>query len=235
MRGMLSKVVTVGDKILLEHESHLQSNENEEKRYVSNVLELLDDETLKIGMPIEQSMVIPLEIDKRLHLLFYTHRGIYHCDCVILSRQKEERIYTMKIKAVSEIEKYQRREYYRISCFLSLTYEVYQENEDENEEELPVCQGKVTDLSGGGIRFYSEYQHPFETPLFIHFQLELNEGLFHFDVLGKVMSSQLVENRRNYYENRVEFTDLSTRERETIIKYVFQEERKQRRKEKGLI
>ena len=50
--------------------------------------------------------------------------------------------------------------------------------------------------------------------------------------MGKVLSSQKLENRENTYEHRVQYVDIDADVREEIIKYIFEEERKHRKRER---
>ena len=54
-----------------------------------------------------------------------------------------------------------------------------------------------------------------------------------FLLAAKVVYSGEIENRTNEYENRVKFEFIDTATREEIIKYIFDEERKNRKNGKG--
>ena len=50
---------------------------------------------------------------------------------------------------------------------------------------------------------------------------------------AKVLSSTEIPNRASEYQNRVKFMYMDTTTREEIIKYIFNEERKNRKNGKG--
>ena len=50
---------------------------------------------------------------------------------------------------------------------------------------------------------------------------------------GKVLKSSPIENREDQFENRIQFVNMVNDDREAIIKYIFEEERKQRHRERG--
>jgi c-di-GMP-binding flagellar brake protein YcgR len=54
-----------------------------------------------------------------------------------------------------------------------------------------------------------------------------------FDIMAKVIYSKKIENRPGYFENRVKFEYITKTTREEIIKYIFDEERKNRKNSKG--
>jgi c-di-GMP-binding flagellar brake protein YcgR len=66
------------------------------------------------------------------------------------------------------------------------------------------------------------------------FALTLAKGMVLFELLGKVVFSIENEKRSKTYEHRVEFINMTEEDREQIVRYIFDEERKRRRKEKGL-
>ena len=47
-----------------------------------------------------------------------------------------------------------------------------------------------------------------------------------------MLSSVKQEGRRDSYEHRVQYVDIETEVREEIIKYIFEEERKHRKRER---
>ena len=56
----------------------------------------------------------------------------------------------------------------------------------------------------------------------------------HYSLVGRVLSVEELENRPGVYEHRVQYVNMDVDEREEIIKYIFNEERKNRHKEKGI-
>ena len=50
---------------------------------------------------------------------------------------------------------------------------------------------------------------------------------------GKVTSSSALSDQPDIFETRVEFLDAERRKREQLVKFIFEEERRIRRKERG--
>ena len=48
-----------------------------------------------------------------------------------------------------------------------------------------------------------------------------------------MLKSEPLANREGSFENRIQFVNMENEDRESIIKYIFEEERKLRRKERG--
>ena len=52
-----------------------------------------------------------------------------------------------------------------------------------------------------------------------------------YELVGKILSVKEVQGKAGIYEHRVQYVNLNVDEREEIIRYIFEEERKHRHKE----
>lgn len=254
---MISTIIMPGTKLDMIRQKNSLGEEVEEKQYSSKVLDLMDDDTAKIAMPIENGMVIPLEVFETYEFIFYTDRGLYHCKGEIMERFKEGTLSVLIVRFESDVEKYQRRQYYRLEYIMDIEYRVitreeayclkrlemehYDSEEEKEKLELYVRQvqaqwfpATAIDISGGGCRFNSKNEHEVGQHAIIRisytYQGEKMEGAYE----SKIVSSVPLEKRKGYFEHRVEFLDIDVVERETLIKFIFEEERKMRRRERGL-
>ena len=69
----------------------------------------------------------------------------------------------------------------------------------------------------------------------LKFELHTALGVKEFQPIARIVHSAQLPNRGKVYEHRLEFAYLLKEDREAIVRYIFDEERKRRRKEKGLI
>ena len=135
-----------------------------------------------------------------------------------------------------------RRKHYRIDCFWNL--ECMEILEDSERAESTKLQGNTkegewipvmtTDISGGGCRFNSTKQFMEDCNLIIKIrnpEKDRKEDLL-FD--AKVIASQVIANRKELYETRIRFVDLSFSKQEQLIRWIFEEKRKSKWKERGL-
>lgn len=239
---MLSKFISLGDKIELQS----VEKENEEggqkgRIYLSAVYEILSEDTLEITMPMEQTKLILLPVDGEYDLVFYGETGLYQCFARIIDRYKSNNVYILVVELTSNLRKYQRREYYRFSCALEMCARNLQETEIHALEQnlpyaltpgLPLRQSVIVDISGGGLRFLSSQRYEPESLLYCCYFLLKNGEKKKYEVIGKVLSVKELENRPGTFEHRVQYYDMDVDTREEIIKYIFEEERKSRRKER---
>lgn len=254
---MISNVVMPGYKMDLIKLQNSRENEGTPKTYKSQVLDLMDEETAKISMPVEGSRVIPLEVGDQYRFCFYTPNGLFQCRGEVVERYKEGKLAVLMVRFDSELEKYQRRQYYRLEYVMATQFHIITKDEilyekrmredafrSPNEKKL--CSevlkemkgrwndAKTLDISGGGCRFLSAVKLEAEDHIQvkIHYTFQGSDKNSIYEC--RVISSEEVEKRRGFYETRVEFQRVDAYERETLIKFIFEEERKIRQRERGL-
>ncbi len=240
---MLSKILKVGDKIELTRVTVIQDivKDNDKRVFISQLLDIVDEERLKIGMPIEGGKIIPFSIGAKLDACFYTPNGLYQGRLLVTDRYKEGNIFMLVVELTTDLLKYQRRQYYRLGCTIDIRYRILTKEEVEKfekegieiEEDGYFNEGTALDISGGGMRFVSDAIHEKNEEMIIILKVEYDDIEKKYGLLGKVVSSSRVRNRENTYEHRVEYSNMQGGTREALIKYIFQEERRQRNKEKG--
>ena len=135
----------------------------------------------------------------------------------------------------------QRREYYRFSCALDMCARNLEEEEIEALEKnspyelqpgLPLKHSVIVDISGGGLRFLSSQKYEPGSLILCSYHLLKDGERKKYDVVGKVLAVKELENRRGMFEHRVQYYNLDVNTREEIIRFIFEEERKSRKKER---
>lgn len=242
---MLTKIISAGDKVELQAVEKLREDSAEEgkKVYVSKVYDILSSDRLEIVMPMEKTKLILLPVDSVYDLVFYKQGGVYQCFARIIDRYKSNNVYILVLELTSNLRRYQRREYYRFSCALEMCARPLIEEEIKAADQqdffdltpgLPLKRSVIVDISGGGLRFIADQEYEEGSLLCCNYQLLLDGENKEYSLVGKVLSVKAVENRQNTYEHRVQYVDIDVTKREEIIRYIFQEERKNRKKETGL-
>lgn len=243
---MLSKIVSLGDKLELvkagSENKKKELGEEPEKKYISQVYDILSEDELKIAMPIVEGRVIPLPINGRYDLCFFTSGGLYQCKAIITDRYKEGGLFVLQIELTSDLKKFQRRQYFRLECTMDIMYKVITKEElveiITDKEKLQMFlqsgldRGVALDLSGGGMRFTSRQQHKPGDCMIAVMKIK-KQGVDSLCVLpGTVLRSYNVQNRRDLFEHRVEYNNLNPNMREALIKFIFEEERRLRQKDR---
>ena len=239
---MIEKYISSGDKIELRFAQRMAlTDENTEqtyKTYLTKINQVFDEDKIEILMPIEQSRMVLLAKNAIGTMVIYNGNGLYQCEVRVTERYKKDNIHLQVLELVSGIKKYQRREYYRYSCTIPVFSRCLTEEEKKTlvwDETDKGIEGATLDIGGGGIRYLvSEKMEPNEMVI-CSLDLVMKDGVKEIQALGKILSVQPVKEKdTKKFEVRVQFEQISDRVREQIIHYIFEDERKRRKKSSGL-
>lgn len=233
-------VIAVGNKIELVQLEQVIKNDKNKKVYVSKIYDIISEDTLQIAMPIYDGKIVPLPVDEKYSACFYTTKGLLQCNVLITSRYKSGNLFFLEIFMLDEPAKVQRREFYRYKCAMpaalrvvsDIEYEtgVY-ENIDVTEDELEWQQAKILDISGGGVRLIQKTHLEKNEIIKIKFEIGMVGEVIRFNLFARILSSTVMNNQTNLYEQRLEFMKITQDDRDKIIRYIFENERINRAKE----
>ena len=243
---MMKNILKAGDRIQI---SSLKKNLAGEQGPVlmSRIADFEDSGELIVEMPMHQGKIILLSLGARYEFVFYTKRGPYRGTCQVVDRYKEENNFLVKVELKNGLHKFQRREYFRLECSLEMiTYDLTSDEAKNLSQEqldklirepdviMTMAKAVIVDISGGGLRFISEKK--FEDGDYAAVQLKLANDNIDLDILTpiSIIACRQAAPYMERYEARGEFMHLDTELREMIIKYIFDEERKIRRKDMGI-
>ena len=249
---MIEKFISAGDKVEMKStvDVVLPDGTKGIRLYKTSIYDVLDDGKLEIVMPMEKSRLVLLPVGGEYDMCFFSHGGMYKADVRIVDRQKINGTYILLAEMLTNLHKYQRREYYRFNCIIEMEARelsqhevdifsgaVQSEDEADNAdnviEEKEMQRGVIVDISGGGLRFVSRTQYECDSTILLNFKLPIKHKQKPFTLAARVILSKEIENRKDEYENRVKFVYINNQTREEIIKYIFDEERKNRKNGKG--
>lgn len=244
---MLSDHVIPGDKVDL---TEVKSEERissfgviERKNYSTRVYDIVSEDEIKVNMPFENGHIVLLEVGDDYDLCFYSGNGLYQCYARITDRYKSDNVYVLCMELTSPLRKFQRREYYRLNCILNMKCREVGEKEfaeiKENDvsiinTDLILEDGVIVDISGGGAKFISDKRFEKDTKILFMFNLNMNGKPTEYSVIGRIILSEPLEGREGEYRNHIQFINIKDKDREGIIRYIFEEERKIRRKASGI-
>ena len=241
---MLSKYVVPGNKVEMQAVERAKYIDDVEKKkvYQTQVCDILSEDQLEIYMPMEKSKLILLPVNAEYDLYFYTQAGLYQCFANVIDRYKSDNQFILVMELTSNLRKFQRREYYRLSCALEMNSRPLEREEVEVVERgnsflvqgLPLKRSVIVDISGGGIRFIGNYAYEPESLVCCKYNLVVDGNAKEYTLVAKVLMVRELEDRPGVYEHRAQYINIDTSEREEIIRFIFEEERKHRKREKGL-
>ena len=239
---MISKYIKEGNRIDIESIKKTvdEAGELTRKTYRSELYEIVSEDEIKIAMPMEQTKIVLLPVDAEYSLCFYTPSGLYQCIARVTERLKSNNLFMLVMELETDLQKYQRREYYRLNTVIQMKCKPIDKEEESQlvkfqfmDTDLTFDNGIMVDISGGGARFISKTQYQKGSYIRSAFSLFVNGSITEYKLVGKVLKSEKMENKPGAYENRIQFVNMPNDDRESIIRYIFEEERKQRHKERG--
>jgi c-di-GMP-binding flagellar brake protein YcgR len=252
---MLREILTLGDKIDIKPLDHNGKPVHNARTFASQLLDFVDFDVVHIAAPIVHSKSIVLDVGEYYNLCFYSGKGLYQCNCIVLNNHKENNTIVAVVRITTNLEKFQRRQYYRLECIHEIEYRIITIEEEmldrklsledfRNPEERAECRKKlslfdkewipaaITDLSGGGAKFNSETNHSKGDKIRIRLDFISGGDLKKMLLGADIISSTRIMNRAGAYEHRVAYNNIMQKDREELIKYIFEQDRRRRRNEK---
>lgn len=241
---MLKSYIKPGQRVeiqVLENGLTEKQDGQKSKMYASKVHDTLSPDRFEIVMPMEKAKLILLPVDEEYSICFYTEQGPYQCFARIVDRYKSDNIYLLVVELTSNLQKIQRREFYRYSCALDMKVRPILPEEiigKEPEEYrlipgLPFKEAVIVEISGGGLRFVCREVFEVDSVVLCTYYLQGSAGK-RYEVLARILKAKELEMRPGKYQYRVQYVDINNEDREDIVKYIFEEERKFRQKELGM-
>lgn len=246
---MLSDIVIAGQIVEIQarasmveentEENQTGNKESEERKvYRTKVFDVLSEDQLEIMMPIEKGKVVLLQVDGEFDLCFYAENGLYQCYARVLDRYKSNNVYIVVMELTSNLRKHQRREFFRFDCALDMSSRLLEKAEVAAVEQgrsyllsgRPSMQCVAVDISGGGIRFIADYRYERGSYICCSYTLNVKGQTKQYNLVGKVLSVRELEGKPGTFEHRIQYVNMDVDEREEIIRYIFEEERRQRHK-----
>lgn len=191
---------------------------------VSQVMECLGDDIFIIAMPMLEGRLVPIQTKKEIRLAYYRDNGVYEFTAKVLGRSGGK-LPSLRIKALSEAVKSQRREYYRLNMVLPVDIVIVPKGEEEPQ--LVKC--LTLDISAGGMRVASGRSIKKDSRLTCEMELSGKA----FKIKARVIRSTAVYNEEYSYEIGIQFEELDEKVRKEIIGYIFEQQIKMI--QKGLI
>lgn len=186
--------------------------------YKSNI-ENVDDKFIYISIPIKEGQYIPLRKFEQVEVIYYQGNDIYKFYTTVVDR-KVDVIPIIVLAFPKEVFKVQRRKFVRVPIVCTVEYSKL-ENKTQN-----VVRGIMVDLSGGGMRIkLSNDQLSIGNLIKVYIPV----GDDNVEVKGEVVRVEKDDpNKMNICG--INFLDLDDRNREKIIRFIFQVMRDQMKK-----
>lgn len=241
---MAQDMFTIGDKVEIAESSAVHNgivDDNNDPVLVSQIYDIIDSDHLQLEMPFRGTQIVLLNTRVRYQICIYTSHGLFKTTVQVTDRFKQENHYIAAVEVKSAFKRVQRREYFRLEKLLEIKYRYLTEEETQKmttqeiiDNEDPLVEYKAAiavDLSGGGARLVMNQKCKKDDMIMVKFAIA-GEGE-EINFVARVITSTQMKMDTSQYENRVKFIKVKENQREKIIRYIFEEERKMRFKEKS--
>ncbi len=218
----LKKYFTVGEKIQMDY---LDAS-GHQREYISQVVEIINNEYIDVLIPIHKKRDVYLSQDALLKIVLVKGEAIYEFKAV-LHEKLFGRIPLLRLKIFSEVNKIQRRDYYRLKLMGDLEARLVEDLKERKYGELFKC--NLHDISAGGVLLSTNKE--LQEKALLEFTLNLNGNKL--IVYGTIVRKTLTGNHRAPYSYGVKFEKMSELEKTAITKFIFEEQR--RLIKKGLV
>ena len=216
-----------GEDLIIGQKIYIMRDDSENTWYPSQVLDIINDNEFIISGPIKKNNLIFIHNDGKIKLSYIVeNKGKYIFSARVKSKDYSK-MYVLRVEKISEIDKIQQREYFRIWSDIEVIKKHLIKDSDGPTQHIEKTAAK--DISGGGIKLYCNFNHS------IGDQIEFDVTIDGEKIVGKGIIKRINEiDTFDYkYSIGIKFTEINETMRELIIKYIFEQQRILR--DKGLI
>ena len=197
-----------------------------QREFISQFEEALSEYEAYIAAPIVEGVIYAVRPGWRITVYMQDENTLYRFFARVLERKTADGRAVMKILRISEIDEAQRRRYYRFRCSLPVKYRVLENIDTDLEKEFK--KGVTADLSGVGMCLHLNEEVNISSII----ECELEIGDMDLVLIGHIvrrLRRSLVDAVPAVFEYEVGilFSDITERDRDLIIKFIFEEQRRQ--------
>lgn len=246
----LKDIIRPGDKIDFRVTAQVSRYKNGKGEkpilYKSKVFDFTSERTIEIAMPLEGGRMVVFQKNLSCFLVFYTKSGLYSGVCSVKDRYKRDNIYILEMEFDKLPTKFQRREFFRIPCMIDMKYiDIFPEVAGlETTQELIDAvhtsefiwidsNAVILDISGGGIRFLTDHMLERDSCIYAEIHLKNDRIDQYFHLACKIIESVGHDQIAGKFLTRAKFVFKDLKDREAIVRFVFEEERRIRKRENG--
>jgi len=225
---MLVKDIKTGTKLNIEIYDNV--NQKIDKPLVSQFEYSEGNKYVVFQIPMYKGDYYPLHINTLLNVIFFQKDKVYLFRGKVYERFTVNELHFVKVEVLSDIINIQRRRDYRLSCILEIKYrEVELDGLKLKPKKEEFTSTRTIDISGGGVCIVLNEELSVNTYL----ECTLNlEDKISVEFIGKIVRTEKNEDDNVYYKYKagISYQIINNKDRENIVKFIFKEQRKLRRK-----
>lgn len=198
--------------------------------HISQFIEIPNHENVIISCPIFESKYVFIALGTTVRLTFFNEKlnCLLFFTGIITHKENKENILRLCINITSELQKLQRRNYYRFDCNLDAKYSIISElkKEETNTSDIPPPEIKTAltkNISGNGACIVVDDELLNGANLEVDIFLSKN-----LPVKAKcriVRVSVIPSSRGKKYEIGLFFMELTKKGQDDVVKFIFERQR----------
>lgn len=189
---------------------------NFDETYQTKIADI-DELRIKVLVPSYKGEIVAFRRGIKIDALVVDDNTAYKFRSIIVNREKKN-VPLLTLQMPESIQKIQRRKYFRLRTSLEAKYL------SSNKSLEKLKEARVQDISGGGVKLALGEKVPVRT--LVGLRLDIPE-IKDVPIIGKVVRSY---DNNHHHSIGVKFLDLKEPIQDKIIKWIFKEQRKLRKK-----
>ena len=243
---MVQGMLHVGDKVEIRIQMEVaQENKTGTKARVfqSQILDYKDNGDLEMTMPMNGGKLVLLPLELRYEFIFIDRNYSMHkAEGLILERYKSQNRFMILVRLRSQLERFQRRQFFRLACSMDVFFWKISEEQSRlgtsdkiladlaaNDQAKNEIKAKTVDISGGGARFVTTEEMAENEYLLMCIHLKSDDRDEQIMIPGRVLAAEKMGTALTTWRCRISFVNSNKKISETIVQFVFAEERKHRK------
>ncbi|HOV26870.1 MAG TPA: PilZ domain-containing protein [Pseudobacteroides sp.] len=228
---MRASEITTGTKLEIQFVDFFMGDKEITKLFVSEFECAEEEDVICVASPIYEGTYLPAPIGTDMFVFAYFTGQFYKFKAKLKDKLIKDGLPIYKLSINGDMEKIQRRQFFRLECMLGVRC-----REVKIENNIPVQKGDflngfTRDISGGGACLVLAKGIEIGKYLECEIQITGNKMIKFYGTV--IRSVKFDVDNKSKYELGVEFYNIDNRTREAIIGFIFEEQRKLRKK--GLI
>lgn len=218
-RGFLGEVVlALEDLSYLQVEQRIEVALQGKEKCLTKVADISNKGILVLPLVRQGRSITAYEGDNML-VTYWTNTSLFKFKSKVL-QLLDDPIDSVLIEYPKDVVKIQRRQYFRMDV-TNLPVQFSNINDRSN-----VYSGSAVDISGGGMAFVAKNEEINKDDI-IYIKMTLSD--FPIELVGKVVRKFIKDKEKpDLYEFPIEFQSLRERDRDRIIKFIFEKQAEER-------
>ena len=237
-----------GDKIDVRVTKELNNGKGITKTiliFKSQLLDSIDSQTITMAMPTQAGKTILFPVGAEFEAIFYTDGGtLLHADAVVIARKNDGGILMMDVQITSDITKFQRREFYRLTKLIDIIYyrvpiDIGMDASLEEQYEMALLmhplkgiKGTLINVSGGGVKIIISEELKEKELILVKFSLSSDENEKIYQLMAETIACTPSEKAKGQYDVRLKFVAIDKAVQDDLVKQIVNEERRLLKKRK---